>query len=122
MTRHRLRLGMWPLVAATALALEVAAPPRGAAQDCNALLGPLQQGLSSAEIAQMTGLSTFDVELCRRALSQPIMVGPAGAPPSGAVGSPPRGAAGPPPRNAPGPPPFGAPGPPPVAHDLKRLP
>lgn len=100
------------------------------AQDCTALLDMLQQGLGSAEIARITGLPVNSVEECRRELSRPIRVGPAGPPPLGAAGPPPLGAAGPPPRGAAGPPPFGAAGPPPfgaagpppVGRDVKRLP
>ena len=97
-------------------------PARARAQDCTTLLSLFQRGLSTAQISEMTGLSGNDVESCRKQLSQPIFVGPAGPPPLGAAGPPPRGAAGPPPLGAAGPPPFGAAGPPPVGHEVKRLP
>jgi hypothetical protein len=99
------------------------------AQDCTALLGLFQQGMNSADIARMTGLTVSQVELCRGNLSQPAVVGPQGPLPLGAAGPPPLGAAGPPPvgaagpsvgavgpmpGGAAGPPPVGAAGPPPV--------
>jgi len=73
-------------------------------QDCAALLGLLQQGLSDQQIAGATGLPTGDVARCRRQLQHSIIVGPQGPPPIGAAGPPPIGAAGPPPIGAPGPP------------------
>ena len=91
-----------------------------------------------AEIAAITGLSTNSVGACRRELSRPLGVGPAGAPPAaavgpppvnapgrppiGAAGVPPAGAAGAPPVGAAGAPPAGAAGAPPVGRDIKRLP
>jgi hypothetical protein len=92
------------------------------AQDCNALLGLLQQGRSNVEIARQTGLTSNDVAFCRTQLQRPIVVGPDGAPPVGAAGSAPINAAGPPPVGAAGPPPVGAAGPPPVGRAIKRLP
>lgn len=108
------------VAAALALSFGVAATAR--AQDCTTLLSMFQRGLSDAEIGQMTGLSGNDVAGCRRQLSQPIFVGPAGPPPMGAAGPPPHGAAGPPPLGAAGPPPLGAAGRPPVGREVKRLP
>ena len=81
-------------------------------QDCTALLGAFQQGMSSADIARMTGLTVSQVELCRGDLSQPAEVGPQGPLPLGAAGPAPLGAAGPPPVGAAGPS-VGAAGPPP---------
>jgi hypothetical protein len=104
------------LVAAVLLAAVLVSMRTARAQECTALLDMLQQGMSSARIAGITGLSVDEVEGCRRQVSQPIFVGPAGSPPLGAAGPVPRGAAGPPPMGAPGPPPIGAAGPPPVGH------
>lgn len=92
------------------------------ANDCMALLPLFQRGLSDPEIAAETQLPFAVVESCRRELSRPLPVGPAGAPPMGAVGAPPAGAAGRPPLGAAGPPPMGAAGPPPVGRDVQRLP
>ena len=110
------------LVAAGALAAMFGFAATAEAQDCTTLLSAFQQGLSAAQIARMTGLTTNDVERCRRQLSRPIFVGPAGAPPVNAAGPPPRNPAGPPPLGAAGPPPVNAAGPPPVGHEVKRLP
>jgi len=109
-----------------------------AAQECVALLPLFQQGRGDAEIAAITGLSTNSVGACRRELSRPLGVGPAGAPPAaavgpppvnapgrppiGAAGVPPARAAGAPPVGAAGAPPAGAAGAPPVGRDIKRLP
>jgi hypothetical protein len=118
-TRDRKR-GNWvllPIVVAWLLFAQ-----RAPAQDCTSLLGLFQGGSSTLEIAQATGLTTNEVEACRRELSQPIFIGPAGAPPRGAAGPAPVHAAGPPPRGAAGPPPVGAAGAPPVGREVKRLP
>jgi hypothetical protein len=128
MTRYRLRFWACSLVGGAFWVLLAAGTAVG--QDCTALLGAFQQGMSSADIARMTGLTVSQVELCRGNLSQPSVVGPqgplplraagppplgaAGPPPVGAAGPPSAGAAGPPPRGAAGPPPVGAAGPPPV--------
>jgi hypothetical protein len=82
----------------------------------------LREGRSTVEIARMSGMTSADVGRCRRELSQPVFVGPEGAPPVGAAGPAPRGAAGPPPGGAAGRPPAGAAGPPPVGHEVQRLP
>jgi len=92
------------------------------AQDCVSLLDLFQQGRSVVEISRLTGLTTTDVADCRRELSRPIHVGPAGPPPLGAAGPAPRGAAGRPPIGAAGAPPIGAAGPPPIGRDVRRLP
>ncbi len=122
--RNRAGVGFARLLALVAVVLVgfVGFAARARAQDCTTLLSLFQRGLSTAQISQMSGLSDNDVESCRKQLSQPIFVGPAGPPPVGAAGPPPRGAAGPPPLGAAGPPPFGAAGPPPVGHEVKRLP
>jgi len=123
MTRPRETSSVWGpmgVLLAAAIVLWCAVP--ACAQDCGWLLGLFQQGLSTQEIAQGTGLTTVQVESCRRQLQQPIFVGPEGAPPHGAVGPAPRNPAGPPPGGAAGPPPAGAAGPPPVGHKIKRLP
>ena len=115
---QRLAGGMLGIVLATHLcASEVAA------QDCTPLLSMFQAGRSTAEIAQITGLTTNEVDFCHQQLRRPVFIGPAGAPPVGAPGPAPRNAAGPPPSgNAVGPPPVGAAGPPPVGRDIRRLP
>ncbi|GIW45991.1 MAG: hypothetical protein KatS3mg077_3273 [Candidatus Binatia bacterium] len=92
------------------------------ANDCMVLLPLFQRGLSDADIAAETQLPFAVVESCRRELSRPLPVGPAGAPPMGAPGAPPAGAAGRPPMGAAGQPPMGAAGPPPVGRDVQRLP
>ena len=113
----------WPRgVRAGALAVSLLVVSTAGAQDCTTLLSVFQQGLSTAEIAEMTGLTSNQVEACGQQLRQPIYVGPAGAPPVNAAGPPPRNPAGPPPLGAAGPPPVGAAGPPPVGRDVKRLP
>ena len=119
-SRHRGIAAVW--VAAVVSVLLIASVAR--AQDCTPLISLFKQGLNTAQIAQLSGLSPNEVEGCRRILSQPIIVGPEGAPPQNAVGPPPRRAAGPPPSgNAVGPPPSGnAAGPPPVGHEVRRLP
>jgi hypothetical protein len=126
MTTHRTRFWNWTLGGAlvwgviTAAVLSCAAP--APAQDCTPLLGLFQQGRNTTEISRMTGLNRNQVESCRKELSKPIYVGPAGAVPLGAVGPGPRNAAGPPPVGAAGPPPVGAAGAPPVGREVKRLP
>jgi len=107
---------------AIALATAAATPDGARATDCSSLLGLFQAGRSNVEIARMTGLPSTQVQDCRRELSQPVFVGPEGAPPVGAVGPAPRKAAGPPPLGAAGPPPVGAAGPAPRGRDVKRLP
>ncbi len=104
------------------IATMVALPLASQAQDCTALLGLFQRGLSSSQISQATGLSVNEVDGCRQQLSNSWPGVPAGEPPFGAAGPPPVGAAGPspvdpagPPQlNAAGPPPVGAAGPPPI--------
>jgi hypothetical protein len=108
-------------VAAAVAALSMLAGV-ASAQDCTTLLSLFQQGRRSTEIARMTGLTTTEVESCRRQLRRPIFVGPAGVPPVNAAGPPPRNPAGPPPRNPAGPPPRNPAGPPPVGHEVQRLP
>jgi hypothetical protein len=109
MIRARLRFWASSLVGGALLVVLAAGLAPG--QDCATLLGLLQQGLSSAAIARVTGLTVNQVELCRGNLSQPSVVGPQGPPPLGAAGPPPFGAAGPPAVGAAGPPPAGAAGP-----------
>ena len=92
------------------------------ATDCESLLSLFQQGRSTVEIARLSGLTSNEVRACHRELSQPVFIGPEGAPPVRAAGPPPRKAAGPPPVGAAGPPPVGAAGPPPVGREVKRLP
>jgi hypothetical protein len=116
------RRGWIRAVRAGAIAVPLLVVSTAGAQDCTALLSLFQQGLSTAEIAEMTGLTSNQVEACGQQLRQPIYVGPAGAPPVNAAGPPPRDPAGPPPFGAAGPPPVGAAGPPPVGRDVKRLP
>jgi len=94
MIRARLRFWASSLVGGALLVVLAAGLAPG--QDCATLLGLLQQGLSSAAIARVTGLTVNQVELCRGNLSQPSVVGPQGPPPLGAAGPPPFGAAGPP--------------------------
>ncbi len=120
MKAHHAKFGLVGLIASAAVSAALASP--SAAQDCTDLLGAFQQGMSSGQIASMTGLNANQVEFCRRELSHPIFVGPAGTAPMNAAGPPPRNAAGPPPFGAAGPPPIGAAGPPPVGHEVKRLP
>ena len=120
MTTYRLRF--WPCSLVGGAFWVVLAAGTAVGQDCTALLGLFQQGVSSADIARMAGLTVNQVELCRGDLSQPSVVGPqgplplgaAGPAPFGAAGPPPVGAAGPPARGAAGPAPVGAAGPPPV--------
>jgi hypothetical protein len=107
---------------AIALTAAASAPGGAHATDCGSLLGLFQAGRSTVEIARMTGLSSTQVQDCRRELSQPVFVGPEGAPPLGAAGPPPRNAVGPPPLGAAGPPPLGAAGPAPRGREVKRLP
>jgi len=94
------------------------------AQYCSSYLGLYQQGASDAQVARLTGLSVSEASFCRRVLSEPVYIGPAGAPPVNAAGRPPGpNAAGPPPGpNTVGPPPSGAAGPPPVGRSVQRLP
>jgi hypothetical protein len=92
------------------------------AQECVVLLPLFQQGKGDEEIAAISGLPTNTVGACRRELSRPLGVSPAGAPPVGAAGAPPARAAGAPPLGAAGAPPAGAAGAPPVGRDIKRLP
>jgi hypothetical protein len=107
-------------VASFSLLLFSAAP--AAAQFCESLLGPMQQGLSDREIASLSDLPLHVVRNCRRDLQRPIHIGPEGSSPLNAAGGPPRGAAGPAPRNPAGPPPVGAAGAPPVGRDIQRVP
>jgi hypothetical protein len=100
----------------------LAAAAAASAQECTSLLPLFQAGRSDEEIAHGTGWNINDVHWCRRDLSRPIEVGPAGVPPARAAGPPPVKAAGPPPVGAAGPPPVGAAGPPPVGRTIKRLP
>ncbi len=111
---------LFSMAAAAALLFVGLAAPASA--DCNALLPLFQQGGSVAQVAQATGLSFAEVDLCRRELSRPVYVGPAGAPPLNAAGAPPLGAAGRPPMGAAGAPPIGAAGPPPLGRDVRRRP
>lgn len=94
------------------------------AQYCSSYIGLYQQGATDAQVARLTGLSVSEAAFCRRVLSEPIYIGPAGPPPVNAAGRPPGpNAAGPPPGpNAVGPPPGGAAGPPPVGRDVRRIP
>lgn len=112
MTPYRLRFWACSLVGGAFWVLMAAGTAVG--QDCTTLLGLFQQGMSSADIARMTGLTINQVELCHGDLSQPSVVGPQGPLPLGAAGPPSAGAAGPAPRGAAGPPPVGAAGKPPV--------
>ena len=112
MTPYRLRFWACSLVSDAFWVVLAAGTAVG--QDCTALLGLFQQGVSSADIARISGLTVNQVELCRGDLSQPSMVGPQGPLPLGAAGPPSAGAAGPAPRGAAGPPPVGAAGKPPV--------
>jgi hypothetical protein len=109
-------------VIVVALAALLWAESAARAADCVALLPLFQRGGSDAQVAEATGLPFAAVSSCRRELSRPVYVGPAGAPPMGAAGPPPMGAAGRPPMGAAGAPPMGAAGPPPVGRDVKRLP
>lgn len=102
--------------------LTVLPPSPVAAQFCESLLGPFQQGYSDRQIARLADLPVHTVRNCRRDLQRPIHVGPDGFPPVNAAGPPPRGAAGPAPRNPAGPPPVGAPGGAPVGRQIQRVP
>ena len=106
---------------AVSLAGTVTAAPL-AAQECVVLLPLFQQGKGDAEIAAISGVPTNAVTACRRELSRPLGVSPAGVPPAGAAGAPPVNAPGRPPIGAAGAPPAGAAGAPPVGRDIKRLP
>ncbi len=108
--------------AVVAVAGMLSAAAVASAQDCTSLLPLFQRGGSDEEIAHGTGLNINDVRWCRRELSRPIEVGPAGVPPAGAAGPPPAKAAGQPPMGAAGPPPMGAAGAPPGGRTIKRLP
>jgi len=116
-TRHLLLVGT--VSGALCFATETAN-----AQYCSSYIGLYQQGATDAQVARLTGLSVSDAAFCRRVLSEPIYIGPAGAPPVNAPGRPPGpNAAGPPPGpNTVGPPPGGAAGPPPVGRDVRRIP
>ncbi|MCK6555350.1 hypothetical protein L6Q96_12350 [Candidatus Binatia bacterium] len=113
------------LLSVGALAGAVVLGVEGAeAQYCSSYLGLYQQGATDAQVARLTGLSVYEARFCRRVLSEPIYIGPAGAPPVNAAGRPPGpNAAGPPPGPGMlGPPPGGAAGPPPVGRDVRRIP
>lgn len=69
------------------------APAR--AQDCGAVEALLRQGQSVLQIARATGLSSGQVEACRRARRKRQVISPAGPPPHGAPGPAPHGAPGP---------------------------
>lgn len=118
---HARRHGLWCLVVLGTLG---AGAGGAAGQDCAAYLSLYQQGASDLAVARLTGMSVTEAAFCRRVLSEPVYVGPAGAPPVNAPGRPPGpGAAGAPPGpNAAGVPPGGAAGPPPVGREMRRLP
>ncbi|HYD50409.1 MAG TPA: hypothetical protein VEB21_18785, partial [Terriglobales bacterium] len=82
----------------------VVLPRASQAISCMALLDPLRAGYSNGEIAYYWGVAEAEVDHCRRELSRPIVVGPAGPPPKGAVGPPAWRPAGPPALGAAGPP------------------
>jgi hypothetical protein len=88
-------------------------PSLAAAQDCGQIQELLRQGNSVSQISRATGLSSVQIEACRRATRQKTFTSPQGPPPLGAAGPAPPGAAGPPPHGAAGPAPHGAAGPPP---------
>jgi len=107
-------LGLGAAIACALATVILVAAPAARAQDCMSILSLLQQGRSPGEISRLSGMSPAQVIQCRRQLSQPTFVGPAGAPPVNAAGSPPVNAAGGPPIGAAGRPPIGAAGGPPV--------
>ena len=86
-------------------------PSLASAQDCGEIQELLRQGNSVAQISRATGLSSAQIEGCRRVTRQKGFRSPQGPPPLGAAGPAPHGAAGPPPHGAAGPPPHGAAGP-----------
>lgn len=106
---------------AGAVVLSASGKP-AAAQFCESLLGPMQQGLSDRQISRLADLPVYVVRNCRRDLQRPIRIGPDGSPPVNSAGPPPLGAAGSAPSNPAGAPPFGAAGAPPVGREIQRVP
>jgi hypothetical protein len=89
----------------------LAFPSFAGAQSCAQIDDLLRRGMTVLQVARATGLSSKEVEACRRGLRQGQVNSPAGPPPYGAAGPAPHGAAGPASHGAPGPAPHGAPGP-----------